>query len=226
VFSKYPFTQRADAEAALPEIVRVFAPVSGAIWTFQQKSMAELVVKQGEQWTPAAPKPRVSPDLIRFLNRAQELTNLFFPSGKDMMQIQLRYVLRPLPRQGPPMRLRLDGKEMNTQTSSLQTDFVWPAPPGQPQGARGELVSAAFSTGFGQYDGLWGVFRLFQNADERVFGDRKVQWSEVRGKGGATPQKIDPPAQLEFVQFPGNIDLFNPKFFQELRCPTQAVIGE
>jgi type VI protein secretion system component VasK len=226
-FSKYPFNplnSRTDMEANLGDIAKVFAPTTGAIWAFYQKSLAELVVRQGDAWVPAAPKPRVAPDLLRFLNRAQTVTSVFYPSGTNMMQVQVKYTLRPL--QGPPIRLRLDGKEMNTSVSQLRTDFVWPAPVGQTGGAKGELISSSFSSGFGQYDGLWGVFRLFQNADDRVLGDKKVQWSRVRGTGGAAVQPINPPVQLEFIDFPGGNDLFNPKFFEELHCPTQAVIPE
>lgn len=115
---------------------------------------------------------------------------------------------------------------MNTSNSSLQTEFVWPAQPGQTAGGGGDLILGGQVVGFGQYDGYWGVFRFFQNADERVDHDPIVKWSAIRGKGGAKIQAISPAVQLQFVQFPGGKDLFNPRFFQELRCPTQAVIAE
>jgi hypothetical protein len=36
-------------------------------------------------------------------------------------------------------------------------------------------------------------------------------------------QTINPPARVEFVEFPGGVDLFNPKFFETLTCPGRAV---
>ncbi len=45
------------------------------------------------------------------------------------------------------------------------------------------MEAGGLSTGFGRFDGLWGVFRLFQNADERPLGAHMVQWSEIRGRG-------------------------------------------
>jgi len=64
---------------------------------------------------------------------------------------------------------------------------------------------------------------LFENADDRPLGAKVVQWSEIRGRGGAVPQKINPPVKVEFVELPGGEDLFNPRFFDGLQCPKRAV---
>ena len=79
---------------------------------------------------------------------------------------------------------------------------------------------------FGQYDRLWGVFRFFQNAEPREFGVRQVVWSSLRGPGGATLQKLTVPVRVEFVEFPGGVDLFNPRFFEGLRCPSEALLPQ
>jgi type VI protein secretion system component VasK len=106
----------------------------------------------------------------------------------------------------------------------LQKTFYWPAPAGSTAGAEGTVQAGTFTTGFGRFEGLWGVFRLFQNADDRTFGAKTVQWSEIRGLGkSVVAQPLNPPVKVEFVEFPGGKDLFNPIFFESLQCPRKAV---
>jgi type VI protein secretion system component VasK len=215
VLGKYPFNQTGDQNDATPDdIQRIFAPSTGLVWQFQQKLLAETV--------PPEPKLRVHPGLTAFLDKAQQTTDAFFSGEKK--QLGFTYVLRPTP--GSGIHIKLDGKEMNSSITGLQIMFQWPAPGGNLGGAQAFEVIAGQEFPFGQYDGIWGAFRLFQYSDSRAPGVKQVQWSEIRGKGTATPQKLQTPAKLEFVQFPGNVDLFNPKFFEGLRCPSQALIAE
>jgi len=123
------------------------------------------------------------------------------------------------------VRLVLDGAEFDSVRNVLQATFNWPAPPGATPGAFGEMIAqGGFNAPFGRFDGLWGVFHLFQNADDRAIGTKVVTWSESRGRGGSVLQKFNVPAKIEIVEFPGGVDLFNPKFFETLQCPTRAVV--
>jgi type VI protein secretion system component VasK len=137
-----------------------------------------------------------------------------------MVQPHLTYTIRP--NSPPGVRLVLDGQELNSARSGLQKEFQWPAAAGTLSGAQGFVGD---SIPIGQYDGMWGVFRLFQNADERALGEVSVKWSRVRGLGSATPQPLPQTARIEFVKFPGGFDLFNPKFFEALRCPDSAILA-
>jgi hypothetical protein len=35
---------------------------------------------------------------------------------------------------------------------------------------------------------------------------------------------MNPPPKIEVLEFPGGVDLFNPKFFEDLKCPGRAVL--
>jgi len=224
ILSKYPFNPTTESNANLNDVSKAFSPTDGLVWKYVQKSAADLAVRKGVEWVPnpALQGMKVAPDLLVFLGRAQQLTNVFFAEG-GMMQAKLKYVLRPVPGQTIGIRLTLDGSELSSQ-NPLQKTFYWPAPAGATPGAVGTVEAGGLSSGFGRFDGLWGVFRLFQNADERPLGNHLVQWSEIRGRGGAEAQKLTPPAKVEFVELPGDADLFNPKFFEGLQCPKRAVI--
>jgi type VI secretion system protein ImpL len=230
ILSKYPFNQSSQTDATLTEVAKGFSPLDGFVWKYVQQSASDLVVKQGSEWkpNPSLQGMKVAPELLRFLTGAQELTDVFFAEG-GLMQPRLRYVLRPVPGpKGPSgqtivVRLILDGKELNSQ-DPLQKTFYWPAPAGSNSGAEGTVQVGDFTTGFGRFEGLWGVLRLFQNADGRTFSGKVVQWSEIRGLGkSVVAQPLNPPAKVEFVEFPGGKDLFNPVFFESLQCPRNAV---
>src|SRR5947207_2691842 len=55
VFSKYPFSPSATQQATLPEVNSILRKPDGAIWTFYDTSLQRLLIKQGNQYAPAAP---------------------------------------------------------------------------------------------------------------------------------------------------------------------------
>jgi len=224
ILARYPFNPNAppEADATQNDVERAFGPIKGIVWQYVQKSGSDLVVlkEQGWEQKPDLQGLKVAPELLTFLNRAQDLKKTFFTESGIQ---RIRYVLRRVPNQTIGVQLVLDGQELAPQ-ESLQKTFYWPTAPGVPSGAAGNVIGKDSSFGFGSFNDLWAVFRLFQNADERPLLKREVQWSQIRGRGGAAFQPINPPARIEVVEFPGGVDLFNPKFFDDLRCPGRAAL--
>jgi type VI secretion system protein ImpL len=223
--AKYPFNPAAGSVASVNELTNVFAPGTGEVWKYQQKSLGELTARTGAQWVqkPDAPKPRVAPEMLRFLTHAQQVADVFFAGGSQ--QPRLQYTLRPVPKQDVNIKLEIDGTVMDSRESIVQKAFEWPARPPATAGANGWEIGGPIMTGFGKNSGTWGVFRLFQHADERDLNAREVVWSKQYGEHGEA-QELTPPAKVEFVQFPAGMDVFNPKFFAGLTCPAKAVVEE
>src|SRR5262249_54877460 len=121
LLQKYPFNPQAgDTSVAAPgDISRVFAPTVGLVWQYQQKSLAELVTKQGLAWV-ADPKAKVTPALIAFLTASQQLSDIFF-GGTNLIQPRVKFTIRNAGQ--AKVKLVLDGKELNP---ALQTEFQWP----------------------------------------------------------------------------------------------------
>jgi len=224
ILSKYPFDRASQVDAELVDLDKAFQPGVGLIWKYANGAGAELLVKNPDwRQKPDLTGVRVSPDLLNFLNRAQQLTDLLYVYGTTITPT--KYELWPVEVQGAVVRLVIDGTELNRAKSKLRSTFYWPAPAGAKRGAEGNLIyTGEVGTGFGRFDGLWGVFRLFQFADERAGGALDVQWSQNRGLGSARPQPLTPPAKVQFAEFPDGVDLFNPKFFEALRCPQGPVL--
>lgn len=225
VIRKYPFRPSTE-DITLEELAQWFAPGRGAVWQFQGQSLNDLTVKEGSQWKAKDPtkKPQVTQELLSFLNRSQSIADVFYPAGAT--QPHLAYTLRP----------RLDASlkdftvefEVNGQphewTRSLQKQFTWPPPPeARELGAVARLKTGSVSVPFASRGGLWGVFRIMGDAEPRPLASKQLEWKYLRG-GEGRPEPINPaPVRLEIVEFPGGVDVFNPRFFEGLQCPARAV---
>jgi type VI secretion system protein ImpL len=222
---KYPF-QSSEADATLEEVAAAFAPSVGAIWKFQAQYLGDWTVKDGNRWKEKDPgkKPQVTPEMLNFLNRAQTLSDVFYPSGSS--QPQLTYTLRPKldpSFKDATLELDVDGQP-HLWTSSLQKQFVWPAPPGSRNiEVKGIIRTGSLSFPFTSRGGIWAIFRVMSDGEPRALSSRVVEWKHIRGGGGRMEEIQPAPVRLEFVEFPGGVDLFNPKFFNDLQCPIKAL---
>jgi type VI secretion system protein ImpL len=208
-FSKYPFSRGLNAaDASMEEVGRLFSPATGLL---AQPWLSAIAVRNGARWE-ARPDAKVRPskELVELLNRAQEFAGLFPPGAQ---QPQVEYDLRPTAGQKIKIRLEIDG---STMASSLQQRFAWPARSGARQGAG----LWANDIGVDQASGYWGVFKVFSSAEPRAMGAKEVVWTK---SGRGEVQLLLTPVRVEFVSFPGGVDLFNPKFFEGLRCPARLV---
>jgi hypothetical protein len=227
ILRKYPFQSSSTDDASLEEFAGIFQPVTGAIWKFQQQSLAELTVKEGSLWKAKDPtrKPQVTPELLSFLNRAQAVADVFYPGGAT--QPHFAYTLRPsLDKSLNEFNLELEIDGQPYQLTVLRHDFNWPPPPGTKNiGAVARLRSTTSKVGlaFASRGGIWGIFRILGDAEPRELNANQVIWKNTSG-GVGRPEPITPaPVQAEIVGFPGGQDVFNPKYWEGLRCPTVAV---
>ncbi len=218
LLNKYPFDQSGQ-DLSLPEFSQAFAPESGHIWKTLSKELMKFVVRDKGVWksTPEAPNQKTTSDLIDFLNRAQHVSDAFFSEGGTNPKIT--FVVRPkLANPEQVIQLQINGRTREfSRNSQLQQQFNWP---GTDTDANGRTGTAGFSSPFSSHDGPWAVFRMFADAEMRPLLEKALQWKKARGATGRFAA-IDPPVQLEIVEFPAGIDIFNPSFFMNLRCPVR-----
>ena len=220
---KYPF-QPSTVDTQINELAQLFAPASGLVWKFQADTLADLVVKDGAHWkAKEGGKATITSGMLNFLNRAQAVTDAFFPNGAN--QPQLLYTLRP--KLDPAYKdafieLELDGVTHQWKTS-LQKQFVWPASPAASKvGAVGRVVTGSLSFPFASRGGLWGIFRVMGDAEPRSISSKIVEWKYLHGGNGQSEPITPAPVRLEIVEFPGGADVFNPKFYEGLQCSGKA----
>jgi type VI protein secretion system component VasK len=227
---RYPFRRSSTQDAGLDELSALFAPETGQIWKFRAGSLAELTTFENSQWKPKDPsqKPQVTPEILAFLNRAQNITSTLYANGSARPQIT--YVLRPrLDSNFSPsiVEVEVDG-QLHQWTTIFQKQFTWPAAPGAKPGAIARIRTDNVAHAFILRGGVWGIFKMMADAEPRAPQATLIEWKYSRvgdqrvGDQGGDP--IQPaPVRMEFPEFPNGVDVFQPQFFDGLRCPAAAV---
>jgi type VI secretion system protein ImpL len=223
VLGKYPFKNGSATDATLAEFNAAFAPATGWIQKFEAQSLAELAVKDGPQWKakdPAA-KPKVTPDLLAFLNNAQKVTDAFYSSGA--VSPQLNYALAPT---DPVSKDRIIEFEVDGQVfqwiSAYRHGFTWPAPAAAKEGAVGRIRGPSGVYPFASEPGTWAIFRILRSAEPRQASAKTVEWKFIRARDGGRLEPIEPSVRLDISEFPKAVDVFHPSFFSGLTCSTSA----
>jgi type VI secretion system protein ImpL len=219
---KYPFQAKSSEDTTLPELSDAFAPTSGAIWKFATGPLSEFAVRDGAQWKSKDPAktPQVTPELLLFLGRAQSITTAFFSANPN--QPGFSFTLRPnLVPGDEKFELRIGGTPY-LWTDVLQKSVTWPGSATAPNSEAIASLVGPVSYPFDSRHGPWGIFRIIGDAEPRALMAKTVEWRYSFGPEGKYP--ITPaPVRIDIVQFPADTDVFNPRLYEGLSCPSKAV---
>jgi len=224
---KYPFRRSATQETTLDELSSLFGAETGQIWKFQMGPLAQMTQKEGSQWKAkpdAASKLQVTSEMLAFLNRAEAIKSAFYAKGGQ--QPLLTYSLRPkldpaFASTSTTVELEVDGQTQQF-TSVFQKQFTWPAAPGAKSGAIARIKTGNVVVAFLSHPGIWGVFRMMDDAEPRTPGSSIIEWKYSRAD--SQRDLLQPaPVHMEFPDFPGGLDVFHRDFFEGIRCPAAAV---
>jgi type VI secretion system protein ImpL len=224
VFEKFPFRRSSPQDATLDELSTLFAPEAGQIWKFQMGSLAALTQLENSQWKLKDPsaKPQITADMLAFLNRAQLVKDGFYPKGAT--RPQLTYSLRPeldSSFKGSTVEVEVDG-QLHEWNTVFQKSFTWPAAPEKKPGAIARVRTGPVAYGFTSHGGVWGIFRMMDDAEPRAPKSPNIEWKYTRLGGQQDP--IQPaPVRMSFPEFPSGIDVFHPQFLEGIKCPASAV---
>jgi type VI protein secretion system component VasK len=161
---KYPFNTRSTVEATLDEVINAFQPGQGALWSFYESDLQELLSRQGTRFAPrAGASPQADRAFVDYFNRLADLSRAMFDD--DGTGPAVMFVLRPQTSpEIPEVNVSLDGQSGRfTQTQAAAKTFEW-------QG--GAATGASIVARIGDADvpvarvdpGPWATFRLFHQA--------------------------------------------------------------
>ncbi len=222
---KFPFNAGSGADATLDEVSAVFAPGTGALWTFFDKNLSTMLVKRGHHYVlrpDATAESKIAPEFLVLFNRLAQITDALYPEGEPLPR--MRYKLNPITDANlKGMALNIGGDRM-TKSSKV---FTWPSATGSQ-----DLVLLAklgeADVPFASYQGLWSIFRMMNDADVRASGSHIVGLTNI-SHGSSRPQPVldkdgNPiTVRLEIQEFPGGIETsFDRNFFTQLRCPSRV----
>lgn len=183
VLGKYPFNPRSATEAGLDEIINVFQPGQGALWSFYETDLQELLMRQGTRFVArAGSSPQADRGFVDFFNRAAEISRALFDDSGDGPAVV--FLLRPQTSpQVSEVSVSLDGQSGRfTQTQAAARTFEW-----RGSGSTGASIAVRVGDADVQVarvdPGPWAVFRLFQQASkfERQGSGWLVEW-QVPGR--------------------------------------------
>jgi type VI protein secretion system component VasK len=120
----------------------------------------------------------VTPGFLAFFNRAMALSEAAYPGGAQ--QARLAYTLRSdLTGINQTINLTLDGQTLSNSTGKATAkQFVWP---GNPAGATMDVRFGGEPFRWPRFDGLWGTFEFFGDAEERA---GHLEWTLRTGQSG------------------------------------------
>jgi type VI secretion system protein ImpL len=218
---RFPFNPQSNVDATSTQLSAIFAPQSGALSAFEQQ-LGKLISFQGGHWiqNPETPQPRLTPQTLAWLDRLTAISEAFFPNGGPTPT--LTYTATPLPIPGAEsVSLEVDGQTLTTTAGQTQSKtFVWPS-----GGGVLVRVKEGANIPFASYDGVWGIFRMLNDADPRPSGSHVIELSKVRRGHGRAESVLDgnnKPIQvrLQLGTPPGRPDVFEKDFFQ-IHCPNK-----
>ncbi len=222
---KFPFDPQSATDASLDEFSAVLAPQNSA-YSMLLQALGKSVVKQGKLWvSPPDADTQLTQEFLQFLNRIAAISDAFFPADANG-QPKMRYALKIEPNPNTQgITLIADGETASaTKTASTAKQFGWPGASQQEAHLR---VNVGASVPYGDYSGLWAIFRLLSNADPRPPGSRTAVLSTVRGQGASQAAPVLDASgnsivvKIDITDPPNGVDVFAPGFFS-LRCPAKV----
>ena len=163
--AKFPFNPKATVDASPQELAAVFDPASGALSQFYNASLKNLLLPQGVEYVPnPSGSQQVHPAFLSFFNRAMSLQRALYTGAPG--QIQFKYALRPHPTESVgSLTMNIDGQTMTYSGGNAPfKQFTWPGTTTQGVSLTVK-ISGGSPLGFPSYDGTWGVFHYFADAD-------------------------------------------------------------
>ncbi len=162
--AEFPFHPQSSRDVSLPDLARVFTPGRGALSQFYASALKTLLIPVGASYAPnPASHQTVNPQFLTFFNHAMDVQRALYHGGGT--QLQFRYTLRPRATENvSSLNLSIDGQTISYSGGAGQViPFTWPGTAGQ--GVRLSVtIPGGTELGFPSYDGLWGVFRFFDDA--------------------------------------------------------------
>ncbi len=219
VVTKFPFNPKAQAEATLDEVASLLRPQTGALWTFYEANLKNLVQKQGTQYVaaPGAPMP-VNPAFLAFFNQAARFSDALYHGGQTP---RLEYTLQPQQSdQVEHMQLNVDGQSASFAGAGGGKKFIWPG-----SGAQDLRLSVKLQGGTDlevqNRQGLWSLFRFFADADQfsPAGGGYSLAWIVRQGREGRPVMVGGKPLTYRFLlDTAGAPPVFSKEYLSNLRC--------
>ncbi|MBV9155469.1 MAG: hypothetical protein JO097_04355, partial [Acidobacteriaceae bacterium] len=219
LMTKYPFEPNAKPRATIEDINAVFRPQQGTLWQFYDQKLSKLLIKQGSSYVPAPnEKPELNDRFVGFFNRAARFSNEIYANGASQ-DPKLTFALQPsFSSEIQSVSILINGQTANFHSNGSPEQFSWP---GNASGVRLTVKSGADFI-YPNYDGLWGLFEFFSDADKPL---PSPEWMLKSGRSDkpVTSPLTNQPIVVHFnVDMLGGPPVFQKGYFRELACVSEV----
>jgi type VI secretion system protein ImpL len=161
---RYPFNPHATEDVPLGDLADFFKPGAGKIWGFAGAKLQGQVQKVGTQYQGvrvAGQEGGIKGELLSFLNHADEISTVLFPTGAQEPKVQFSYTIHPTPGLAL-VSFEVDGQRFDYRNGPEESrTMIWPAQGGA-KGARLHVRAINGEEETIQKEGDWGLFRLLE----------------------------------------------------------------
>jgi type VI secretion system protein ImpL len=197
--AKFPFNAKSTQDATTQEVAQVFDSSSGALTQFYNASLKSLLLPQGNEYipNPSSTQP-VNPSFLNFFTRAMNLQRALYSGGPG--QIHYKYSLRPHPTETVAgLTMSIDGQPLTYAGGNADfKQFTWPGTPAQGVTLTVK-ISGGSDLGWPSYEGAWGVFHFFAEADkwQQTGSTYNIEWV-LRTAGRPVTAPSGKPVTVQF----------------------------
>ncbi|WP_259755492.1 ImcF-related family protein [Pseudomonas sp. GCEP-101] len=176
---RYPFSAT-DSDASLPMLGQMIRADSGRIEQFLTRELGGVLRKQGNRWLPDSTHAqglRFNPEFLAAVNQLSELADILYTDGG----MGLSFALQAKPvRKVVQTNLVLDGVTLEyfNQMESWH-QFTWPGGTDHPGASLSWTSLRGGAWLFGDYSGVWGLFRLLEQATVTPLDDSDTRFELV-----------------------------------------------
>jgi type VI secretion system protein ImpL len=167
MLNKYPLNPAAREELSTDQLNAMLEPSKGALWSFYNTKLAQLIVKQGSRYSAASGGAlKVSQPFLDFFNRAADLSSAFYPNGSTTPRFS--YTLKQLPSNVDGLVLKI-GSETLSGTCQQKT-FTW-------TGNADDVLVSTKGALLNSSTGSWAVFHFIAGAHAHALANvTNLEW--------------------------------------------------
>lgn len=222
---KFPFDTASSHQATTQELDTVFQPQAGKVWSLYDSTLRNFVTRDGARFVPnPSAGVSINPAFLQFLERADAFTQTVFPAGSS--QPHVSFTVRSYQVQGiDDLTLDISGQ---TITAGAPGQFVWNGSGIQSVTVSGRVGGGTQRVVLLSYEGPWGLFRFFDDADRRKplgASGESLEWI-IKTGGRGQPMRLPDgrPITVKLdVESAGPAPIFRRGYLASLRCePTVA----
>jgi type VI secretion system protein ImpL len=222
LMTKFPFNRRSTSPASPADVAKIFQPGSGTLWALQAEALQKVMERRGREFVAReSGETKVTPEFVRFYNRAVAVSEGLFPTADAEPRVTFR--LTPvLSGVITSATLAIEGQTARFTREAPETKpFVGLRAAAGTAGLFAELGEGV-EVALDEVVEPWAIFRLFNGANRwQASGDTHlVEWSLTTGReGGRTVTAGGSTAKVAFrLDFAGQPAVLKPGFFEGLAC--------